>query len=287
MSEKKEKKKIDKRPIAFCVLSFFMAVCLFLISVCISLRVTLLSQDYMLSTMAEHEYYGQVTEEFREQLDSLGHASGLTTEFVNEFVASMDIREDVIRYIDAFYSGSSTVVNKTPFKQKFRAALDSFAEQNQKEGTEPSEEALEYLTNEAAELYANSVEIPFFALIANFIYKLTAPMTIAIAALAVIAVVLGVIMFLANPEFKHRGYRYLSYAFSAAFICTVVIPAIMTATGIIGKVNLTTMSLYNLFVNYFNGMLRYMWLFAGVYLFFGILCFIVFANKHRRLLHNH
>ena len=283
MSETKKKRKIDKRPFAFCVLSFFLAVCLFLLAICISLRVTFLSSDYMTSTMADSEYYSQLTEEFRQKLESLGHASGLNSDFTNEFVAGMDLRQDVVDYIEAFYSGESTVVNKTPFKQKFRSAIDAFAEENKKEGTEPSEKALEYLTNEAANIYASTIEVQFFAVIANFINKLTTPITAAIIVFAVVAVILGAILFLANSEFRHRGYRYMSYAFSSAFICTVIIPLIVSVSGIIEKVNISSRSLYNLFVNYFNGMFRYMWIFAVAYLVIGVISFAVFASKHRKL----
>ena len=287
MSETKKRRKLDKRPIAYCVLSFFMAAFLFLLSICISLRFTLLSNDYMLSTMADSEYYTQVTEEFRQNLESLGHASGLNSEFTNNFVQSMDIRQDVIDYINAFYTGQSTVVNKTPFKQKFRAAIDQYAEENKKEGQEPSEKALEYLTNEAATIYADCIQIPFFAVIANFIYKLTTPMNITIAVLALLCAVIVVIIYFTNSEFRHRTYRYLSYAFSGAFLCTIVLPAYMHFSGIISKVSINSRSLYNLFVSYFDGMFRYMWIFALAYLVLGVLFFAAFASKHKRLVNNH
>lgn len=284
MSEEKKRKKFDGRPIAFCVLSFFAGACLFLLALCISLRVTFLSPDYMTATMADGDYYNQVQEEYRKQLDSLGHASGLNSEFTNAFVAELDVRQDITNYVEAFYSGSSTVLNKTPFKQKFRAEVDEFAEQNKKEGTEPDEAALEYLTNEAANLYSDAVEIPFFAVVANFIHNLTTPVTVAVVVLLAAVLIMIAVMFIGNRPFMHRGYRYTSYALITAAICTAVLPAIITFTDVASKVNITTWSLYNLFVNYFTGIVGYLWVFAGIYLFLGVMFFALFASKHNKLL---
>ncbi len=284
MSEEKKRKKFDGRPIAFCVLSFFAGACLFLLALCLSLRVTFLSSDYMTTVMADGDYYGQVQEEYRKQLDSLGHASGLNTEFTNGFVSELDVRQDITNYVEAFYSGTSTVLNKTPFKQKFRSELDEFAEKNKKEGTEPDDAALEYLTNEAANLYSDAVEIPFFAVVANFIHNLTTPATIAVVVLLAAVLIMIAVMFIGNRQFMHRGYRYTSYALLTAAICTAVLPAVITFTDVVSKVNITTWSLYNLFVNYFTGIVGYLWVFAGSYLFLGVLFFAVFASKHNRLL---
>lgn len=287
MSEKKHNRKIDLRPFMYCVLSFFLAVILFLLSICVSLRMTFFSEDYMLQTMAENDYYSQLTDELRTQLTSLANASGLTSEFIDSFTSSMDIRQDVNNYVDAFYSGNSTVVDTLSFKQKFRSALDEYVEANKKEGTEVSESALEYLVNEAAEHYKNTIEIPFFSVAANFINKYNGPLNIAVIGMIIAAVVITALLFLTHSEFKHRGYRYVSYACLSAFLCTAVPPAIVFGTGVMGKINLSTRSLYNLFVNYFNGMFVYLVIFSAAFFVLGLISFFVFANKHNKLLNNH
>ena len=95
------------------------------------------------------------------------------------------------------------------------------------------------------------------------------------------------IVFITNSEFRHRTYRYMSYAFSGAFLCTVVLPAYVHFSGIISKVSINSRSLYNLFVNYFEGMFKYMWIFAAAYFVLGVVFFLAFASKHRKLVNNH
>lgn len=287
MSEKRKKKSSSKlRTFVYVVMSFFLALILFLLSVCVSLRVTVFSPDYMLQAMSNREYYTQVTEEMRGQLESLAHASGLSSEFANDFTAGYDMREDIVSYVDSFYSGKSTLINTTNFKQKFRASLDAYIEGNKKEGTEVKESSLEYLVNEAADIYTNSIEIPFFSVLANYIGKLSMPLNITIIALVLIGGIITAILFLTN-EFRHRGYRYLSYAFIAAFLCDAVIAGTVTISGIFGKINLATRSLYNLFVEYFNGIFVYFWIFAAAFIVFGLVFFFTFAGKHRKLVNSH
>lgn len=278
----RRKEKSDAKCFAYCVVSFFLALILFLLTCCIALRTTVFSSDYMLSVMADREYYTQITEELRQQLESLSHASGLSSEFANDFTNSLDLREDVTQYVESFYNGSSTVINTTHFKQKFRAALDSYIEDNKKKNTEVKEESLEYLVNEAADLYSNTIEIPFFSVVANYVVKLNVPLTVTIVVLTIIGIVLTLILFLTN-EFKHRGYRYLSYAFIAAFICDAAVAGLVYFSKIFSKVNIMTRSLYNLFVYYFNGIFTYFWIFAAAFIVFGVLFFLMFARKHRKL----
>ncbi len=281
-TKSKKKSKNDLRPVGYCVLSFFLAVILFLLTICVSLKVTLFSSEYMLQTMATKDYYQQVTEELRGQLDSLSHASGLSTEFTDSFVDSIDIREDIVRYVNSFYKGTSSVIDTTSFKQKYRAAIDAYIEENNEDGIEVKESAIEYLVNEAADIYSNSIEIPFFSVLANYVVKLSSPLTITMIVLVVIGAVLAAIMFLTN-EFKHRGYRYLSYAFLSAAICNSVIAGIIMVTKVFSKVNITTRSLYHLFVAYFNGIFTYFWIFAGAFFVLGVIFFVLFAKKHRKL----
>ena len=287
MSEKRKKKNSSNlRTFVYVVMSFFLALIMFILSVVVSLRVTVFSSDYMLQAMSNKEYYTQVTEEMRGRLESLAHASGLSSEFANDFTASYDMHEDIVNYVESLYSPRSTLINTTSFKQKFRASLDAYIEENKKEGTEVKESSLEYLVNESADVYTNAIEIPFFSVLANYVHKLKMPMNITIVVLLVIAGVITAILFLTN-EFRHRGYRYLSYAFLAAFLCDTVIAATVSMSGIFQKINIATRSLYNLFVEYFNGIFVYFWIFAAAFLVFGLVFFFTFARKHRKLVNSH
>lgn len=286
MSESKKKGNDKVRAFVFAVVAFFLACILFLLSACITLRLTFFSNDYMKQVMAEHEYYNQVKDELKTKLTSLSHASGLNEEFVDNFVDKLDLNQEINDYVDGYYNGNSTLIDTISFKQKFRAAIDNYVEEHNVEKSKVSESSVEYLMNEATEIYQNEISIPFFSVAANYINKLSTPLNIVMFGLAVAALVLCVIIYFTS-SFKHRAFRYFSYAFGGAAISCAVIPSVVYISGFIEKINISTRSLYNLFVNYFNGAFAYFWFFAAAFLIISAASFFVFKRKHDKLVKGH
>ncbi len=286
MSETKRKGNDKVRAFVFAVVAFFLACILFLLSACITLRLTFFSNDYMKQVMAEHEYYNQVKDELKTKLTSLSHASGLDEEFVDKFVDSLDLNQEINDYVDGYYNSNSTLIDTISFKQKFRAAIDDYVEEHNIEKSKVSESSVEYLMNEATEIYQNEISIPFFSVAANYIKKLSKPLDFTMFGLIAGVLVLCVIVYFTN-SFKHRAFRYFSYAFGGAAISCAVIPAVVYISGVIEKINISTRSLYNLFVNYFNGAFVYFWFFVAAYLILSVASFLVFKRKHDALVRGH
>lgn len=283
MSHSKHRSK--GKQIANCILAFVLAFVLFILGVLCVVRLTVFSKDFMSSVMSSSDYSNMIKLEFKEELRSLGHASGLDEDFVEKFTDSLDFTVIEENYISAFYRNESTLVDTISFKQEFLQAIENYITENNFDRSKATEEDIAYLTNEAADIYVNVVSIPFFSTIANYIVNAEGPLNGAIIGLAIAAVIIGAIICVGN-EYKHRKFRYLTYAFLTAGITTTVIPAVVFATGYIERVNFATRSMYNIFVNYFNTMFSYFWIFVGIYFFTAACLFFIYlvsykkANKH-------
>ena len=274
------------KPIVYGFMSFMLAFVLFLLTVCMVIRLTLFSSDFMIGSMASCGYYSMVKDELKDGLTALGHASGLPDSFCAEFVETIDFRQVEMNYIVSFYSGSSTLVDDTSFKQSFRAAIDKYIEDNNIDKSKTTESSLVNLVNKATDIYIDNVSIPFFSILANYIYKLSGTLNVIMMVLVVIAVIIGLLIYFTN-EYKHRRHRYLCYAFITSAITAAIIPTIVYVSGIVAKVNLGTRSIYNLFVTYFSSMFRYFYYFAGIYLFLAIITFVFFRIAYGKTAKHH
>lgn len=279
-SHKKRKKSVVKS-ILYGFLAFVLAAVMFLLAIGINVKLTIFSKDFMFNVMAEQDYYSMIKDELKGSLRNLGHASGLTDEFVDDFVNSMDIRQIEYDYISAFYTGESTPVDTIKFKQDFRTALDKYIDEKGIDKKTVSEENVSYMIENATTIYVNEVSIPFFSTIAIYIQKYEPLLNGVLIGLAVAAAVIIAIISFTN-SFVHRRYRYICYGFTSAFLCTLTIPLIVFISGYISKVNIATRSLYNLFVTYFNMFFTNFYIYAGIYALVAVICFVMFYTNYQK-----
>ena len=275
MSENKTKSKL--KPLIYSFLSFMLTFVLFLLSICIVIETTVFSKDYMLNIMSSNGYYLMVKDELLSNMKSLGNASGLDEDFSKNFVDKLDIQDSIKSYILSFYSGDSTLVDTTTFKQQLYASLDEYIKDKGIDKNTVSEKNLSYFVDEAANAYVNQISIPFFSTIANYIYKAQTPFLMLTIGLGIFAVILIAIIFFTN-KFKHRKFRYICYGFTGAFLTISVIPIVVFLSGKISQININTRSLYSLFVNYANGFFMNFWIWAAAMLFFAVLTFILYKK---------
>ena len=118
------RKKSKLKSVLYSVMAFFLSFVLFLLSICIVLRFTLLSKNYMLGIMDNKGYYSMVRNELQSRLTDLVHASGFDEEFAVSFTNGYDVKNAVENYIDSFYSKNTTLVDTTEFKQQLHVAVE-------------------------------------------------------------------------------------------------------------------------------------------------------------------
>ena len=279
----KRKKGSRVKSAVYIFLSFMLAFSLFLLSICLTLRMTVFSNDFMMGCMADTGYYDMVKDEMADKFKSVGHASGLPDEFVDEFVEDMDLIEIEREYISSFYSGKKTLVDTMHFKQDLMAALDRYIEKNNIDRNKASEENLSYLVDHMSKVYVNMVSIPFFSVVGNYLYKLDTPLRAAEIGLGVFALVIAAIIFFTN-QYMHRRFRYLCYGFTGAFLTVAVIPSVVMISGIIPKINLDDRSLYSLFIGYMTSLFNHFWIYVGILAFLSCISFAIFIVKFKKAL---
>ena len=157
MSKKPLSKKF--RDVLFSVLSFILALFLFLNSLCILISVFVFNKNVWLDQMNASNYYSDKTDEIKNKLVNLGNASGLPAEFFDRVVDSIQVSNDTENYLDAYFNGSNDLIDTTAFKQTFYTQLDEYVKEK---NAKIDDSNVDYLVKNAEHIYARSLEIPLF-----------------------------------------------------------------------------------------------------------------------------
>ncbi|MEE1319258.1 MAG: hypothetical protein UHD05_07080 [Ruminococcus sp.] len=235
----------------FCLLSFVLSVCLFLITVCTILMLTVFNRNYILDCMNSSNYFSDKSAEITVSLTDLGYASGLDEEFFEEFVDEVMVSQDTNKYLEIYYSFEDSNADITDFKQKFNEAITAYAEANNIESVD--NEGREILVKEAGKIYENSIELPYFGKLFPYFKAVKQTLPFIIGGLVVFSAIIIFVFFKAN-HWKHRAVRYICYATSGAFLAVGIIPAYLLITGAVKYINLSSRALYNTVISITNGL---------------------------------
>lgn len=275
------RKKSKLKSVLYSVMAFFLSFVLFLLSICIVLRFTLLSKNYMLGIMDNKAYYSMVRNELQSRLTDLVHASGFDEEFAVSFANGYDVKNAVENYIDSFYSKNTTLVDTTEFKQQLHVAVEEYAKQKNIQIDTETENNIIYFVNEAASIYVDQISVPFFSTIGKYIDTLYSAVNITTGVLIAMTFGISAVIFFTN-RYKHRRFRYLCYGLTGAALAAFVIPLIVSVSDKITKVNINTRSLYNLFVGYFTNLFNYFYTCSAVFAVLALIAFLLYVKYYEK-----
>lgn len=264
------------------VLAFFLSIVIFVMSVCVVAKATVFNKSFIMNCMDKCGYFSDLDHEIKQSLTDLGYASGLDEDFSESIFDEVFLKEQTDKYLDAYYSGESTVVDTVDFEQKFSTALDNYISDKNIDPDTVNSNSRYVLTKNAAEIFKNNIKIPMFTTIANYFYKAQFGLTVIIISSAVLTVLIAVTMLLLN-KWRHRFYRNLSYGCLGATLAVLIIPVAGYISGFASKVNFTQRSAYNLFVTTVNQCLAGFLLAAAVLVIISLILILLYRRSYNKV----
>lgn len=277
------KSRSTVKSVIYTLLAFIMSVLMFLLSFAITLQATILNPDFLLDNMNSTNYFVEKHQEIVQKLTDLGNASGLDESFFDDLLSSVEIYDDTEIYFEEYYSGKSTVVDTTKFRQNFNNALDKYIEKNNIQDVDS--DSREYLVKNASRIYVSSVEVPFFSNASTYILALKKVMPFIISGLCVMIAAIVLIIVFTN-SWKHRALKYLCYATSGATLTVGIIPAFVFISGKIQQINISSRALYTVFVQSANSVMISLSIVAAAFLIISLTLFFVHMNMRKKLIND-
>lgn len=275
----KSSTKSKLRSVVFCLLSFLLSMCLFLLSVCTIISFTVFSKDYIYGNMNSSFYFIDKSDELKVGLTDLGYASGLDEAFFEGFIDDLLISKGTADYLDTYYSFESGNADTEDFESLFNEQLTSYAKEK---NVTVNDDARKYLVKEAGKIYENTIEIPYFGSLLLYIKAGVQAMPFIIGGLVFLSAVIIFIFFKAN-RWKHKAIRYTCYATSGTFLAIVLIPSYLYFSQVMSKINVSSRAFYN-FLQYTVANLELLF-FMGAILFLLISIILFISHQIKRKKH--
>lgn len=275
----KSSTKSKLRSVVFCLLSFLLSMCLFLLSVCTIISFTVFSKDYIYGNMNSSFYFIDKSDELKVGLTDLGYASGLDEAFFEGFIDDLLISKGTADYLDTYYSFESGNADTEDFESLFNEQLTSYAKEK---NVTVNDDARKYLVKEAGKIYENTIEIPYFGSLLLYIKAGVQAMPFIIGGLVFLSAVIIFVFFKAN-RWKHKAIRYTCYATSGTFLAIVLIPSYLYFSQVMSKINVSSRAFYN-FIQYTVANLELLF-FMGAILFLLISIILFISHQIKRKKH--
>lgn len=261
------------RSVIFCLMSFVLSLCLFLMAVCTMLSFTLFNKDYIFNNMNSSNYFIDKCDELKVSLTDLGYASGLESSFFEGFIDEVMISKDTSDYLDTYYSFESGNADTTNFENIFNEQIVQYAKEN---GITVDDSARKILVKEAGKIYENTIEIPYFGTLLPYMKAAIKAMPFIIGGLALLSAIIIFVFFKAS-RWKHRAVRYVCYATSGTFLAVALIPTYLFFSQVMTRINLSSRALYNFIQYTVNNIILLFFICAILFLLISVALFI----RHR------
>ena len=274
----KSSTKSKLRSVVFCLLSFLLSMCLFLLAVCTIISFTVFSKDYIYGNMNSSFYFMDKSDELKVSLTDLGYASGLDEAFFEGFIDDLLISKDTADYLDTYYSFESGNADTEDFESLFNEQLTSYAKEK---NVTVNDDARKYLVKEAGKIYENTIEIPYFGSLLLYIKAGVQAMPFIIGGLVFLSAVIIFVFFKTN-RWKHKAIRYTCYATSGTFLAIVLIPSYLYFSQVMSKINVSSRAFYN-FIQYTVANLELLFSMGAIlFLLISIILFISHQIKRKK-----
>lgn len=282
MSKKKSSKP---QKILNTILSFVLAFLLFLLSAMLVLKIVIFSENSIMDALNDSGYLTEKNKEITQSLTDLGYASGLDESFFDGLIENSLLYTDTSEYINNFYSGKSSVVDTTSFKEMFNTALDNYIAEKQIDPSSVNTASREYLVNNAAKIYKNSLELPLFQTIAGYFLGVKNAIPIAMIVDGVLIILICIIIIFSS-KWKHRPFKYLCYSTATTFLTTLAPAVALLISGKIEQFNIASQATYKLFVTLGNQLVMTLIYFSAFFAILAVAFYILYRYyypKHTTL----
>ena len=266
--------------ILYLILSFILSVCLIAFGICSLIRFTVFTPGFLADCLNGSAYYTDLCDEITDDLLNIGDASGLDKSFFEDFVDEVLVREDVLKYVEDFYAGNKLTVDTEKFEESLSKALAKYQLENNI--TNAPKESIDFFIKEAADIYAQNVKITYFNMLQKKMLEYRTTFTIYTIVSGALCLALAAFFFF-TCEWKHKAVRYFYYSTCCAGLLTILIPAAVFASGILGKIAILSRSLNDMYTAILNTLFVDMVICAIVMFFISAALLIVHGKLRKKV----
>lgn len=277
-------KTINK--ISAVMLSFLMALFLFLSALSLILSRTFSNPDFMIDVLEKRSYYDNIFLEYTDTVEHLAVPAGVPEGRFSSVISKADFKNDINAVILSAYSNNDGyaggVIDYNVVYLKFYTCLTEVAVENGFEINEELVPGLENVATLCAECYQTYVTVPFIDTIGSYASEFNRYFQLSAIICGVFFLFFLVIM-LISKIYKKNSLSILAITSNTVGFMMAIAPAAVFLSGKIRHININVKSLYGFAVGYTESLLLAILICGIVFLILGILLLLIktFLNKRK------
>ncbi len=241
------------------VISYFLAFVLSLSLVVAALSgiavATIGRPAFLISCLNKSGYYIRTAAEIEGYYYEInGLPGGMPEEVFSGAVEQLTLRSNVETAVQAAYRGEDYVLNRSSLQAELYQRFVDYAVSHDYTLTEEVRRNLQNMAEYCINDYQQHMLNPYLLQAIRYISPFIGYLPYLLAGSLLLSFLLAVFLY-AIRLYKHRAVRLMQYSLCGAGCMLVVVPAVILCSGIIGRLALTSQSLYGLATVYLTSLL--------------------------------
>lgn len=268
--------------IASSIIAFLFSFFIFMFMLLGVTRLTLMNEEYLVTTLDTTQYYAGVRSELTDDLKKGAGAAGFDPSIYDEFVTTDQIKEDARHYITTYFKEGNAKISTEEFENRLTTYLHKIVKDQGIELSVEDNQRLQSYIKINVDGYRQFVQFPFIQYIVQGISMMQRVFPYVFAISFVLMLIAGGLLWSVRLP-RGKGLWFAGSALSGAGCMLIGLPALLLINDIVGRINLEPAYFHTFFTAFLT---QYLWILILV----GIACIIsgwllfVYRKKkyHRR-----
>ena len=234
------------------ILSFFLSITIFLLSILVLLQSTFLNRKFFEDTLTESSYCQNLLEKLNISLVSLGIPGNFNDDFMRSLVTEEKIKTDILKYVDEIFTGNVPKNIAEGLEEEIYNKFKDNAESRKIVVTTETESSLRLLSEECVNSYMNLVKFPFTSQINSVFSKVKSPFMIALGAVVSLTTIILAFLYALHKKNKLDFLKYIIYSFTTSSLYLLFVYTILANSKKVERVAIQNKAFYYFVVNFFQ-----------------------------------
>lgn len=139
------------------IISFFLSLCILLLTSLLIFSNTILSKNYMISMLEQNNYYERTYEDIKDGFKNYIMQSGLEESILDDLCSKEEVKNDINMVIDCLYENRGFQIDTQTMKNKLDNRINKVLKQNNRIPEAEEREAIQIFEDTIIDTYENGI----------------------------------------------------------------------------------------------------------------------------------
>lgn len=251
------------RTLISMTLSFFLAICFFLIMFSSEMLMGYLGIRNFNDSITESYYVENAINKMKTDISALLESRSVPQEILEEVLDETICYVEIRNYIEATLTGRKMEIDTADFEVVMEEKLADYLAENQVYQTEGVRSTMDEIIKQSSRIYKKNLQPEFVKSFYQFRKEMKLPILIAIVVAVLIGTVISVLLW-SLYHHKHRAVRHMMISLVTAVIWNIIVTMAIKKADIISNLNIGPEMYIDFVKVYTNSGIGELWIMSAI-----------------------